>query len=175
MEVVSIEVKQRQRSRQMTEAQETQILEGFDTLADTIDGFINSQPSIKELDELDRWLKQMQSLSATLAEQCAKAEGFFALAVMSSISDISEATWKRIGKSSTLTTQYVAGLYETRFVAWQRLNSLRAVVKTVMDNTRTMIVTVREERQSHDAGNVRQTPSEPPPSHAAWNPPERQP
>lgn len=142
-------------ARHISPVQEAQILERYTTLADTIDGYISGAPNVKDMDAVEAWMRELQSLSASLADQCARAEGFFALAVMQSVEQIPETVWKRIGKSSTLTTQYVAGLYESRFTSWQRLNNLKSVVKTVMDNTRTMIVSVREERRTHDAGNVR--------------------
>lgn len=155
MELKAVERKQRQRAANITEEQEKQILEKYQTICDTVDGLITAQPDVKNLDEVDYWLREMQAWSATLAEFSARAESFFALAVMQAVEEIPEETWKRIGKSSTLTTQYVAGLYEGRFRAWQRLNNLKSVVKTVMDNCRTLIVTAREEKEMYKAGEAR--------------------
>jgi hypothetical protein len=152
--------KQKNRARNITQEEEAAILEAFNTLADTIDGYIMNQPNVSVLNEVDGWMREMQSLGANLSQSCAQAEGFFALAMMHSVEEIDAETWKRIGKSSTLITQYTAGLYENRFVAWQRLNNLKTLLKTVMDNTRTLIVTARSEGELFKAGQVRN--SQPP-------------
>ena len=154
--------KQKNRARRVSQEEESSILEGFNCLADTIDGFILNQPNVSVLGEVYSWMCEMQSLAATLAQSAAQAEGFFALAMMQSVEEIEEETWKRIGKSSTLITQYTAGLYEDRFVAWQRLNNLKTLVKTVMDNCRTLIVTARQEGDLFKAGQVRNSATPPP-------------
>lgn len=145
------------RNQQVSLDQERKFLEAYATLADTIDGMIKNQPNVRDRDQTFEWIMQMQSLSATLAESTAKAEGFFNTAIMATVEEMPDEVWKRIGRSSTLTNQYVAGLYSRRFVCWQRLKDLQPVMKTVMDNVRTMLVTIRDERDMHDSGEVRNT------------------
>lgn len=172
MDYQATKADQIRRSQMVSVQKEREFLEAYTTLADTIDGMIKNQPNVRDRDQTFEWIMQMQSLSATLAESTAKAEGFFNTAIMATVEEMPDETWKRIGRSSTLTNQYVAGLYSRRFVCWQRLKDLQPVVKTVMDNVRTMLVTIRDERSMHDSGQVNNTdvpfPSE------AQEPPQQQ-
>ena len=172
MDYKATKAEQMRRSQLVSVAKEREFLEAYTTLADTIDGMIRSQPNVRDRDLTFEWIMQMQSMSATLAESTAKAEGFFNTAIMATVEEMPDEIWKRIGRSSTLTNQYVAGLYSKRFVCWQRLKDLQPVVKTVMDNVRTMLVTIRDERAMHDSGEVRNTDA-PFPSEAQ-EPPQQQ-
>ena len=142
--------RQQVRERKITETEEMQFLSDFNDLAEQIDLLINEQPGAHDLDNLTHWFGQMQSLCATLAHYEARADALFNLSQFQAIAnkEIPDADWQRIGRSSTLTTNYVAGLYWDRYVAWKRLHNLMNLTKTIFENTRTLIATVREEKKS---------------------------
>lgn len=141
--------RQQVRERKITDEEERQFLADFDALAEQIDLLINEQPGADELDNLMHWFSQMQSLCATLAHYEARADALFNLSQFQAIAnkEIPDTDWQRIGRSSTLTTNYVAGLYWDRYVAWKRLHNLVNLTKTIFENTRTLIATVRTEKE----------------------------
>lgn len=141
---------------------EKALLEKFGELAEMIDGQIKGQPPLTDLDGVMQWLTEMQSLYATLATYEAQAKALFNNAMYVAISEreISEDIWKKIGRSSTLLNDFVAGLYGDRAEVWNRLQNLMTVVRTIFDNTRTMIATLREEGLVTRRNAARQTPAD---------------
>lgn len=138
----------------------------FEDTARLVDDLIKSQPPVSDLSLTAEWLYDMQSASATLAQSCAEAETEFTKAIFQAVTEIPADVWNRIKASSTMQSNYVAGMYPATYSAYKRLEALKSVMRSAMDNTRTLIVSLREERQTHDAGNVRNTP--PPSDESQW-------
>lgn len=150
------------RPKRYTGEQEKALLEKFSELAEMVDGQIKGQPPLTDLDAVMQWLTEMQSLYATLATYEAQAKALFSNAMFIAISEreISEDIWKKIGRSSTLLNDFVAGLYGDRAEVWNTLQNLMTVVRTIFDNTRTMIATLREEGLVTRRNAARQTPAD---------------
>ena len=135
------------RPKVYTQDSETALLEKFNELAEMVDTQIKSQPPLSDLDAALDWVKDVQALYSTLGTYEAQAKALFTNAMYIAISrrEISEEIWKKIGRSSTLLNDFVAGLYGDRYETWHRLQNLMTVLKAVFENTRTLIATLREE------------------------------
>lgn len=126
-------------------------------LSNRVDAKIWSQPNVSDLNETADWIYKMQVEAATLAHGAAIAEGLWSMCVYNSIREMPKDEYARIKNSSTVTERYIAGLHPQEYEIFKRLDNLKAVVKTIFDNTRTLIVTKREEKQTWESANVNNT------------------
>ena len=121
--------------------------------------FINSQPSAKNLDASEKFLRRLNAVHARHAEIAGKAESFFNALMYHAISTMSDEEFKKIKNSSTLTERYVIGKYPKAGAVYKEIERLGRVLQSTAENTRTLLSSYRLEREFDLKTRVRQRSS----------------
>ena len=108
---------------------------------------IYAQPGADDLSACDEWLRSFHSLLSNLAYQQARSEALFCTEQVECLKQISAEDLKVIKGSSTLVTNYIAGLCPEVFAAHRRLTNLLNVCRTIADDTRTVMASYRSQRE----------------------------
>lgn len=132
--------------RKMTRKEAAQVAAEAMRRLDEFEALLSSEPSLNDLDVLHEWVTRVHGEFAFFASEEARLEALFCrfYAAMLDSGQISEATFKAIKNSSTMTDRYMAGRLPEIYEAWQRCKSLLNVCGKILDDLRTVLATHRE-------------------------------
>lgn len=113
---------------------------------DEFEVLLSSVPALHDLEQLHAWMCEVHAKFAFWASEEARLEAIYCrfYAALLDSGRISEATFKAIKHSSTMTDRYVSGRLPEIYEAWQRCKGLLGVCAKILDDTRTLLVTHRE-------------------------------
>lgn len=128
----------------MTDALQKQIA-AWREACESVEGLINNQPDLNDLELLHNWFKKVHAWLAYLATEQSRAEAYFAVHFTTIIKQgIPDAAMKAIKGSSTSLERYAAGEAPELYAIWQTLTNLNDAIKTILYDMRTNIATLRE-------------------------------
>lgn len=119
------------------------LLKAMERLSELMD----SQPSAKDLDQCDLFLRELGSRYARVAELHGKAKALWAEAVANIIQFTPEEEYKRFKNSSTLVEEIAAAQYPMVCRLMHGCESSLNLFKVVSDNYRTLISAFKQERE----------------------------
>lgn len=142
-------------TRQMTRAEAAKVAEDVMRRLDYFEHLLSQEPGVHDLDTLHEWVSRVHAEFAYWSSQEAWLEALFCrfYAAMLDSGQISDATFKAIKHSSTMTDRYMAGRLPEIYQAWQRCRGLLSCCSKILDDIRTLLVTHRE-RTKVEALNV---------------------
>ena len=108
---------------------------------------MKTQPPANNLDESEKFLRNLNSYYAGYAQMMGKAESFYNAIAHNVINTIEDEAWKKIKNSSTLTDRYITGKFPRAGAVYNEMKTLGHVFRTVAENYRTLISSYRQERE----------------------------
>lgn len=116
----------------------------IDHLLVQISEHLEDKPSGEDLDACDEFLKRNTELWNTLINWLGKLEAEFAKLMYETVKNLDDKTFKRIGRSSTLTTKYVEGINMDLTNKLFRCRSLVELLKQETIKYCTLLATFRD-------------------------------
>ena len=114
---------------------------------DTTEALVNSAPGADDLEASSVWVQHLSAAYARWAQLNGECETVYARLVQKELAEISEEEFKRIKGSSTLTEKWVQGRYYEQYSVVSRMASWGRAMSEIMQNTRTLLASWRQERE----------------------------
>jgi len=111
-----------------------------------IAAFVASAPSGNDLDAVSAWFQELSAWYARYTEIAGKSERIYTEMLMKTIKNMPEEEYKRVKNSSTLTDQYVRGMYPMATAIFTQCSAIKTMLTTVSDNYRALLYSYRQER-----------------------------
>jgi hypothetical protein len=113
------------------------------------------QPEVEDLDACQKFLKQLNAVSARHAHVVGQMESVYASKTMQLIKNAEDEEYKRVKNSSTLVERWVNGQIPNIARDYKEINDLGKVLKMVADNYRTLISSYRSQMEMEAHSRVR--------------------
>lgn len=128
----------------MTDALKKQIAEWREACRH-VDDLVKNCPDLKDMDTLHAWFQEVHVWLTHIATETARAEAYYSIEFVRILDGgVSEPAQKMVKGSSTLTERYIAGIVPELYEVWQRLKNMGRCLETILSDTRTNIVSLRE-------------------------------
>lgn len=121
-------------------------------LCSELEGAIRAQPDASNLVELSQWYANVHATLAAMATARAFVEAEFAKESIDVMQQLDADEFKLIKGSTTLVTNYLAGKLPRYHYLLQRAEHLTRVAYAALDDLRTLIVSIREEKAAERKG-----------------------
>lgn len=125
----------------------TMIFQEISSFLLAVSELMKQQPPANNLDESEKFLRNLNSYYAGYAHMMGKAESFYNALAHNVINTIEDESWKKIKNSSTLTDRYITGKFPKAGAVYNEMKALGHVFRTVAENYRTLISSYRQERE----------------------------
>lgn len=137
-------------------------IEQWQEVCQHVDDLVKSCPALTDGELLHDWYQEIHGWLVHLGNEVAQAESAYLQKCAKDLSSplISGEVWERIKRSSTMQSNYLAGINPELYEIWQRLKNLNRNLETILSDMRTLLVGIREadRRDNMTSQNQRQQP-----------------
>jgi len=122
----------------------------------TVDDLLCNQPSARDLEATDEWIRDVHSMAARHDHVAGLAKSFEAILIAYTIDNMTEEEYKRVKTSSTIFTAYVAGKWPKAAAVIEEAKHKGKTILAAMDDTRSLLSSFRSLAQMEESSKINQ-------------------